>query len=482
MKLRFTIFSLLLTLTTWTQALDMSVSHNTFKGPSYNFVEMHFFVLGKSVQFDVQEGGQLQASLEILMLIRKDTSIVQYDKYLLSSPLSLTEVNFMDIKRYALENGTYQLEVVVTDLNNPENKKTHRSTIEMNYNEVDLAISDIQLLGAFQKDTANNPMAKNGYLLENLPYNFYTKKADALRFYIEIYNSDQQIRDQYLVRYFIDELRGDGKRRPVLTGHKKRIPKPVNILLMQKSIADLPSGNYQLRVELRDQKNKLFTHKKIDFQRSNPRQSRQEEQLADTGPQENFTNKLSLEELRYGLKAIAPIINDAGVTILNETIAGRDSLSQRRLLFAFWYGQDARDPEASYLKYMEVAKAVDKLYDSDFGYGFESDRGFIFMKYGKPDDITRVDDEPSAPPYEIWTYNDFPRTTQTNVKFLFYNPTLASGQFQLLHSNARGELNNPQWEIELYRDDGSTLNSTDFDSTIAPDGVGRRARRYFTDF
>jgi len=94
-----------------------------------------------------------------------------------------------------------------------------------------------------------------------------------------------------------------------------------------------------------------------------------------------------------------------------------------------------------------------------------------------------VEDEPSAPPYEIWSYNQFPATGQQNIRFLFYNPTLAVGQFQLLHSNARGELFNPQWEIELYRDDGSgTIQGTNIDSRIAPDNIGRRARRYFNDF
>ena len=62
---------------------------------------------------------------------------------------------------------------------------------------------------------------------------------------------------------------------------------------------------------------------------------------------------------------------------------------------------------------MEVAKAVDRLYKSGFGYGFETDRGNIFMKYGKPNDIVTVENDPSAPPYEMWVYNDFPKTKQT---------------------------------------------------------------------
>ena len=131
---------------------------------------------------------------------------------------------------------------------------------------------------------------------------------------------------------------------------------------------------------------------------------------------------------------------------------------------------------------MEVARAVDRKYHSGLGEGFESDRGYTFLKYGRPNDIITVEDEPSAPPYEIWSYNSFPSTGQQNVKFLFYNPSLAIGQFQLLHSTARGEVFNAQWEVELYRDDGNgSIRGTDFDSTTVPENVARRAREYFND-
>jgi len=133
---------------------------------------------------------------------------------------------------------------------------------------------------------------------------------------------------------------------------------------------------------------------------------------------------------------------------------------------------------------MNVARAVDRTYASGFGYGFESDRGYIFMKYGKPSDVIRVEDDPSAPPYEIWSYNDFPKTRQSNVKFLFYNPSLATGQFVMLHSTAYGEVNNPQWERQLYIDApvGSFSDGDFIQGTGVNDGVGRRARRLFEDF
>ena len=121
-----------------------------------------------------------------------------------------------------------------------------------------------------------------------------------------------------------------------------------------------------------------------------------------------FVNQLDSQELRYSLKAIAMNVKDADVEILNMVIAGRDPDQQRRFLFSFWAGQNPNNPGGAYEKYMEVARAVDKLFHSGFGYGFETDRGYVFMKYGKPNDMVSVDNDPSAPPYEIWVYNEFP--------------------------------------------------------------------------
>ena len=248
------------------------------------------------------------------------------------------------------------------------------------------------------------------------------------------------------------------------------------------NIEQLPSGNYHLVVEVRNRASELVSTKKIYFQRSNPYLDLD---LAKTAPlEEEFVAKLTPQELRYSLKAIAPIIKDADVEVLNLILKNSENLEpQRRFLFTFWVGRRPNDSGAAYEEYMEVARAVDRLYKSGFGYGFETDRGFIFMKYGKPDDILTVENDPTAPPYEMWLYNEFPMTRQNRVKFLFYNTSLAGGDYKLLHSTARNEVNNPQWEVELYRDAPEEIQGSDYISgNRMQDGFNRNARRLFEDF
>jgi hypothetical protein len=80
--------------------------------------------------------------------------------------------------------------------------------------------------------------------------------------------------------------------------------------------------------------------------------------------------------------------------------------------------------------------------------GFETERGRVFLQYGKPDSRTQVPNEPSAYPYEIWWYYHY--KGQRNIRFVFYNPDMITNDYELLHSEALGEPNNPQWRLMLF--------------------------------
>ena len=170
------------------------------------------------------------------------------------------------------------------------------------------------------------------------------------------------------------------------------------------------------------------------------------------------------------------------VEILNYMIKKGKLTEQRRYLHRFWLERAISDPQKAYNEYMELAGVVDEMFHSGLGYGFESDRGYIYLRYGAPNNIIAVDDEPSAPPYEIWIYYQFPATGQSDTKFLFYSPELANS-YTLLHSNCELEVQNAAWEQMLYRDALSETSPGDLiDARPVSDNFARRAKEYFTDF
>ncbi len=481
MKKIFLLSFLFISISYSTRALDASLTYATFNAPNQQpYIEIYLHVLGQSLAQEVSTDSLFSSKVEVFILFKQNDKIIKYDKYLLNSPIDEKPIDIYDLKRYGLENGDYDLEITVKDSNDESKKRVFKTPITINYEDNTLMQSDIQLLGTIKQDESNIAAVKNGYYMEALPFNFYHKKISELIFYNELYNADITIGDDFLVRYFIEKVNGNGKTETMMIANKKKKPESINVFLHKLDIKKLPSGNYNLAVEIRNRAGELLSNKKLAFQRSNPYLDLE---IAKTVPlDDEFVSNLSQEELRYSLKAIAPLVKNSEVEVLNYLISNKDSLRpQRRYLFTFWAIESPINPKIAYEQYMKVAKAVDATYKSGFGYGFETDRGYTFMRYGKPNDVRKVDNDPSAPPYEMWVYENFPRTGQNRVKFIFYNPTLSPGDFRFLHSTARGEVNNPQWEVELYRGDRNSLEETDIDSNTVGVGINRNARRIFED-
>ena len=67
---------------------------------------------------------------------------------------------------------------------------------------------------------------------------------------------------------------------------------------------------------------------------------------------------------------------------------------------------------------------------------------------------------------------------QTNRKFVFYNTEIATNDFRLLHSDARGEVNEPQWQLILHE---RNEKMNDFDRNSPRQGFGTQTNQLFTN-
>ncbi|KAA3636927.1 MAG: hypothetical protein DWQ02_07510, partial [Bacteroidetes bacterium] len=275
----------------------------------------------------------------------------------------------------------------------------------------------------------------------------------------------------------------EGKEVAEILVNMRKQPADILPVLMQLDISNLRSGEYTLKVEVRDRNKGLLSQRSVEFLRSNPFLDAKEILLEEVNLKQEFVAELTNEQLRYSLLAMTPILPQNDVEVVNLMLKEENFDAQRMYLFSFWAKQDPISPKTAYGDYINVAAAVDKTFRSGFRYGFETDRGYFFLKYGRPNDIVRVETEQSAPPYEIWSYYEFPKTGQRNVHFLFYNPSLAAEDFVILHSTAIGEFNNPNWERDLYRDAPNEIEGTDyFGDTGVQDNFNRRAKRILEDF
>jgi len=111
-------------------ALDASVTHAQFQTPDRSFIELYFHIIGQTTTFTPKSNDSTlyEAKIQVITIFRKNDEIVKYDKYNLNSPATDIYIDFIDLKRYVLDDGEYDIEVSLQDLNNIGNAKTPNPT------------------------------------------------------------------------------------------------------------------------------------------------------------------------------------------------------------------------------------------------------------------------------------------------------------------------------------------------------------------
>lgn len=461
-------------------AINVSITTLSFnqEGP---YLEIYSRVIGNSVQFVPAKIGSsvLKANIEFLLVLKQDKAVITADKFIMASPLLETPGDFWDLRRYSINPGEYNLELSYVDKNNISDTLVYKENLVIEGENENVYSSDLLLLSDISSEQDAYAFQKAGFSFEPLTYNMFDSKDETLIFYTELYNIPQDSASYYYSFVIKDNESGDFVTKP---GFKKLGTAPDQQIMEDFSISDFKSGNYELEFEVKDKamtsQYKSVSHFAVYHPLVDYRSTIKEDETYET----SFVQILSEGEINYGLKAIFPRVTGDYSGLLAELIWTDDVEAKRYFLYNFWSQFSKDNASAVYNKYMEVAKAVDLKFYNSVGHGFESDRGYIFLKYGQPDDVVSVEDEPSAPPYEIWLYNFLEETKQPNVKFLFYNPSIVTNDYVLLHSTCRGEINNPQWEIKLYEDDRDAPIGHSIEATDVQDGFNRNARRYFSDF
>ncbi len=482
MRRIFPIFILLL-IAFSAKALDANISYATFKGIDQdNYIEVYLHILGKTVDFTYEEG-RYEAAIEVLLTFKQNGDIKTFDKYVVKSPLlgtkKMANLGVVDMRRMNLPDGVYDLEIALKDLNNLTNTNKYSTKVEMDYKSEEVTISDIQLVDKYKLADEENKYTKHGFMLNPFTYTIYPSYISKISFFTEIYNTDKVLESTYLVRYFIKEEGSDKEPITGSLGFKKQQPNKVNVLLAALDISKIPTGIYHLVIEVRDKENKLISAKSLRINRSNLL----DYDLEDYEKAEitaSFVENLDKETVRQNIQSLLPKISQNSVRLLNNMVRCKDLEVQKKFLLHYWTSFDEIDPSQPYEQYMELVDYVNDKFDSSFGRGYASDRGHVYLKYGPPTDFVSVPSEPSSAPYEIWYYDML--NNQQGVKFVFYNPTLAGEDYVLLHSTARGEFSDPQWQKRLYETIQPTSGKDALEGTTVPSHFGGNADTYFNNW
>jgi len=482
--MKFLFFFILAFITCFTaNALEVSVDCGSFKNEDKTYLEAYIRVIGRSAEFQASKtnSGFLEASIDFTFIISQGVDIVSYEKFKLNSPKLKDAQDFLDVKRFALAPGKYTLKIAAIDSHNPENRLELEKSINVNSYSKPIEISDVQLFGKVEQSNNADPLAKNGVYMEPLNFGVVTEDINLLNIYSEIYLQNTEEKSLF-VKYGIREGFDDVPGKELMKKVKKLDNQATQPLILQLPVDEIPTGKYRVEVVIMDKEKSIIVSKFVNFSRSNRAFDKIYWESYNEEEDYSFVNDMSAGEVDYALRATSPIVFEPKKSLLDYIIKDAPLSAKKKFLFSIWKEKEPRNTEHHFHQYLTIAKAVDLEYNSNVGYGFETDRGYIFLRYGKPNSVLTIDQEPESYPYEIWFFNLVEETTQTNVRFLFYNKSLVAKDYVLLHSTCRGEFQNPQWEIELYGRGLDVQEQNKIDGVQAGDGWNRRARQYFNEY
>lgn len=468
--------------------LKARLASATFYAPGRGgYIETYLNINGHSTVYKKLPSGVFQSAVEVTLLFKNGEKVAYFDKYKLLSPEvkdTLGELfHFTDVQRVSLANGTYSMELSIRDFNQPDSKPyTVKEEVKINYQPNVIAVSDVEFLQKYTPSTAESPLTRNGYELVPLVDNFFAPEMNKITFFAEIYNTSSILGDEpYLLSYQIETY----EKKMVMNDFSRKIrqtSKPVNVLLTELDITALPSGNYNLVIEVRNKQNELLATRETFFQRSHATEVVQStptdyRNLAIAGTfVADITNRDTLAEY---IRSLWPISTPNENSFAIKQLEMADLQLMQQYFYDFWKNRNASNPEKAWEEYNLEVQKVNKKYAAYKKKGYMTDRGRVYLQHGPPDQISEVYNEPNSYPYEIWQYYKIAKLDQTNRKFVFYNPEIATNDFRLLHSDARGEVADPQWQMMLKK---RNQNFFDIDQTQpSKTGYGSNANQIYNN-
>lgn len=475
-----TIMLLVVAASAQVKVLKPYLSTTTYNAPGLTpYVENAIAFECRSAVYKEFEPGQFKASVEITTIFKQADTVCNFSKIALDSPVvadtTTLDGAFIDQQRFFLPNGEYQMEIDVVDLNSTNPLPAHDEiTITVDYNDEVPTVSDILLFDSYEKAAQLGTCTKSG--LDFLPrvYPFYGSADEKLKFYAELYNSDKMYDEgKFLVCYYIETVESSSLMREYNFSKRFDVEK-VNVVLNTIDIKELPSGNYYLVIEIRDRSNTLISSNSCFFQKSNPGVGYDMVDLAGVTIANSFVANIdNIDTLRRYIRYLDPICTEIEQNYAASLVKTDELTTMQQFLLNFWSKRAPMNPGAAFQDYLAAVKRVNMSFKTTSYAGYRSDRGYVFLKYGQPDRIVEVPNEPGAYPYSIWHY--YVVGNQRNKRFVFMAKDHSTNDYHLIHSDVIGEVNNPRWQLEIYSRIYGVGYDQGVDQTEYEKGWGSRA-------
>ncbi len=351
---------------------------------------------------------------------------------------------FLGLLNFRAGNGKYVLKLILSDYLDSTKTKEINKQFEIKCISENPSLSGIILASQIGEPSENDMFTRNGMsiipnarniIYEKMPVGFYYTELYNLQKYADTLRFTSRIKNPYDVEIF----------------HKDNFISTTEEAIVQVGsfkLKDLVSGKYRLYLELYDNNNSLLTRKTKDFFYASSVTSDSTLNLNNLYLKQDYvTSEFAImsegecdEIFRISRYLASPNEEKIYPKLTNL-------IQKREWLFLFWRQRDKNydTPENEFLaEYKERAEFVDSKYREYLTQGTETDRGRVYLVYGKPTKIEMVQNDYYNKPYHTWEYDSL----EGGVYFIFGDIN-SLGQYQLLHSTKQGEKHDSNWTDRL---------------------------------
>jgi GWxTD domain-containing protein len=411
--------------------------------------------LPRNVLKYIPDGEQFIAEFIVTAEIIRNDSVLDVKKWRninrVDSLKNITDAQRLHcINNFVLKKGDYKLYLKIED---PKSLKASEATLPLSiriFGNDGLKISDIQLSSSIEKDTTKSPYTKNGYRVIPNPTNVYGIGLPILYYYIEIYNFKPATSDsgkKFIVMTKI--LNSDGVDVKDFPVRERTKPGTSAVDANGFMVVTMVSGAYIFAVDVKDSESgeivsaqkKFFVYREQDYEQGGAAFQKREvvQGVKSPGIDAERYDKMTEKELDLEFEQAKYIASGKE----RDTYKKLNLEGKRKYIKEFWAERDpSPNTPANEFKedYLGRVEAANSQFRGTFREGWRTDRGRIFLLYGRPDEVERFPFSNENKAYEIWHYFSI----QGGVLFIFADRR-EMGDLELVHSTARGELYDTEW-------------------------------------
>ena len=346
---------------------------------------------------------------------------------------------------FVLSPGEYMVSLIAHDEVNASINDTARIHLKVSlFSRMQPSFSDLELSTSIRQidPDSNNIFYKNTFEIIPNPSLVFGHTSPVLMHYAELYQCDLPA---YSLKTEIINSFGktvfEKKRMKIASKQVKEKVGTVDYGAIPIHL--YPSNFYTFVLTLQDTLGKAITSRSKKFYIYNPRVQADSTLYAGGKESEIDPAFTSLSENEVDKEFLqANYIATKEEKLKYNSLTGSEP--KKKFLTQFWKDRDfdGSTPENEYRReYLARILYCNRTYRTAYREGWQTDRGRVYVMYGKPDAIERHASEGDTRPYEVWTFDQI----EAGVQFVFVD-RFGFNNYELVHSTKRNEIRDDEWQ------------------------------------